>query len=253
MNLQVFKNGYALVSRSCTLPEIEGEGSASVSLGKPPKHACHGTLWLTAGKDTTILGMRTESSTAPVAAPCTNVPSLLTANVGSAVAVKLHNNGDGWLEGKVVNVAMERVSSGLGSESAGKGLLVLQCQDSGKDEVKVVPLQDVVEVRGTTGEFKISKEEKQKKQEVVVDYRGAGGTASLMHLRLGFCWAPSYHWQLLDGQRATLSGNATIMNESEEGGVFEKLQCVVGAPNMKFGHPPGSQQHLAVLEPAFRR
>eukprot|EP00288_Rhodomonas_lens_P017924 CAMPEP_0177695564 /NCGR_PEP_ID=MMETSP0484_2-20121128/3523_1 /TAXON_ID=354590 /ORGANISM="Rhodomonas lens, Strain RHODO" /LENGTH=351 /DNA_ID=CAMNT_0019206495 /DNA_START=112 /DNA_END=1167 /DNA_ORIENTATION=- len=227
MNLQVFKNGYALVSKTYNLPPSQEGGKATFSLGEPPKHACHGTVWLTASNETTVLGMRAESSTTTEAVLCTSVPSLLRANKGSMVSVKLQG---GWVDGKVIDV-----SGGL--EELGLGLLSLACMEDGTSSGKVmaIPLQDIMRVNGTDGQFKLSTDEKKVQKAVIVDYKGAGGAASLVHLRGGFCWAPSYHWQLHDTDKATLSGNATIMNESEEGGVFDKLQCVVGAPNMKFG------------------
>mmetsp|Transcript_473 Transcript_473/g.987 ORF Transcript_473/g.987 Transcript_473/m.987 type:complete len:558 (-) Transcript_473:295-1968(-) len=227
MNLQVFKNGYALVSKTYNLPPSQEGGKATFSLGEPPKHACHGTVWLTASNETTVLGMRAESSTTTEAVLCTSVPSLLRANKGSMVSVKLQG---GWVDGKVIDV-----SGGL--EELGLGLLSLACMEDGTSSGKVmaIPLQDIMRVNGTDGQFKLSTDEKKVQKAVIVDYEGAGGAASLVHLRGGFCWAPSYHWQLHDTDKATLSGNATIMNESEEGGVFDKLQCVVGAPNMKFG------------------
>eukprot|EP00961_Rhodomonas_salina_P029864 402293-Rhodomonas_salina.1 len=57
MNLQVFKNGYALVSKTYNLPPSQEGGKATFSLGEPPKHACHGTVWLTASNETTVLGI----------------------------------------------------------------------------------------------------------------------------------------------------------------------------------------------------
>eukprot|EP00961_Rhodomonas_salina_P111055 1494341-Rhodomonas_salina.1 len=59
-----------------------------------------------------------------------------------------------------------------------------------------IPLQDIMRVNGTDGQFKLSTDEKKVQKAVIVDYEGAGGAASLVHLRGGFCWAPSYHWQL---------------------------------------------------------
>lgn len=263
MKVQAFKNGFALVSKSVYLPpsskvkpmekkvdaETKGEEKdaipdlARLSIGKPPAHACYGTVSFNPPPNTKIaaLLLSTEKVPAEKAKDCDGFISLLKANKRRSVRVQLKDK-EQWYEGVVEVVHTKEFSTT-------EGLLGLRLAENDK-ELMMLPLGDVIRVVGVDSNFCCQlpadhPENKVEKRELVVEYSGAGGTAVFSFLCKGFNWAPSYTWYIKEGRvdkdaEVTITASATVMNDTDIAGIVDTLETVVGFPQM---------QHVGIVDP----
>jgi len=226
----LFKNGYAFVRRTATVPA----GTSRIHIDALPVPT-HGTFWMAADPERLTLGQATvRQSRREEPARARNVLELLRANVGRQVTLYLD---DTFVRGRLRSIAEPETgdspaprSSYLPVPPRTADLVILE---AGEDEI-ALSAHAVQRVVGPdlTDEYLRSREAVA--MTVDVDAR-VDAELTLLYLERGLTWVPSYAIDLSDAEHATLTAKAELLNEVED---FEdaRLELVTGYPNLRFSH-----------------
>ena len=119
---------------------------ARLSIGKPPAHACYGTVSFNLPPNTNVAAvlLSTEKVAAEKAKDCDGFISLLKANKKRSESVQLRGKEE-WYEGVVELVHTKECSTT-------DGLLGLRLAQNDK-ELLMLPLSDVIRVVGVDSNF----------------------------------------------------------------------------------------------------
>ena len=121
------------------------------------------------------------------------------------------------------------------ANSDGQGLVALRTPEG---HVTTIPLDQVKSVRGNRGFnlFRVAIPAVVTRS-LTLSYAGAGGCAVLSYLRNNVTWTVAYRWDIVDEEQVLISCIATVVNDTDEGGLMTNLDCVIGFPKFtRLGH-----------------
>ena len=241
----LFKNGYALLSRTLSVPA----GADVVVLKElDVENPCHGTMWFEGTASVVSVHTHIESKT--LQRPALSLTELVLANKGEKLSLLVRNpgsaSGEGvWYEGVVDVPSHVDTDAPVGvTRQSFAGFFNISDEKLGG--VSSIPLEHVVQVRGAKRSV-YSRPADSKGLIVRLSPNAAASTLRVMQLSHGLTWAPSYKITLSKEQHARVSGHACILNDSAAISEFATLSCLAGVPNLNFSHvidPLAQQQQV---------
>jgi hypothetical protein len=257
-----FKDGHAIVLRSGSLTPVE---SGALILDEIPR-ATMGTFWVKSDGAAPVRSVRVETlaTSAPTAA--TSIEDLLRANVGRSIRFRIGN--DETLRTATLTRLIEsappppdetaaRWSARGAAAPASPTFTALLAEG---DDVLAVPassLQDVTFLGGAPS-LTFTAPRDAERMTIALDWGTAAPAPtpiSIMYLERGLRWIPSYRVTMLEGNRAHVELQGTLINElADLDGTIVHL--AIGAPSFAFSHTPDPmalRESLNELGLFFRR
>lgn len=241
--ITAFKDGHALVLRSGAV-DVDERGDATLAdLPRPVL----GTFWARANQaNARLASVTAERIPGEATRPATSVEGLLRANVGRQIS---YRTGDEARTGTIVDV--------IGDPAPAARPLALIRADDGVAALPIAGLRDVRFIDGPPA-LELTGSIERERMTLDLDWDGrAGGSAeiALMYLQRGLRWIPSYRITMLDGGRARVELQATVVNElTDLDDVI--MHFAVGVPKFAFAHTPDPmalREQLDSLGLYFRR
>jgi hypothetical protein len=265
-----FKDGHALVVRS-GVAEVSPDGD--VVLADLPRPVL-GTFWAHDDEDRARLAsVAVERTMAPSTRPAITVVDLLRANIGRHISFR---DPSGEMRSGVLLDVLEREPSVGADERArapvwngyawvqppglspGAAQRVALIQEQGA--VAALPIDEVRDVRfeGDAPSGEIVEDVETERMTLDLEWEGDPGDSAavtLMYLQRGLRWIPSYRITMLDGGRARIELQATLVNELAD---LDRvtLHAAIGAPVFEFEHtldPLALRESLDQLGLFFQR
>lgn len=228
----VFKNGLAFMTREGTLAFADGRARIA-----PAPAALLGTLWITTGARV-IDEVRATNEMHDVMQPATSIAALLDANIGKLATIRV---GDHEYTGTLMRAAQPDEhgtraavmnSDVISARPTGVVLINIDGRvhafDRGQVQWVAFAQQPATSIAVPTAQPELS-----------VRSRGADGAvqATISYLRSGVSWMPEYSITLLDNSKATVTMQATLINDGEDLRDTD-VRFAVGFPNFAFSHLP---------------
>lgn len=207
----LFKNGYAVVTRSAMVP-----ASGDLVIGAPPGGSL-GTVWITAKDDVKISQAVTTSILTTQTRPAANMAEVVAANKGKSVVLLvsgLAKDGVTELPGKLLEVAGDVVIVEVAGGRRAIPRAWIQSIYADNDQL----------IYSVSGEIR---------QPVVRITATPGKEIRIIALQRGLTWAPSYNIDISDPKKLRITGKAVILNDIEDMNNIE-ARLITGFPNISF-------------------
>lgn len=242
VRVSMFKNGLAMVT---SVAEAPGAGTYQM----PAPAARYGSLWLAWEPGVTLDRITAVEVERGDEADARNMVDLLRANVGKAFSIKLHGKEE-WLAGTLTSMPGPTAPQPLEPLPWGgyrgsylppivptpADLLVFETPGG---TLALSPNQ-VAQVRFDQGAIntRVVNQVKETALRFNADEAEGDGTGvTLRYLAQGIAWSPSYVVEMVDEEKARISGKAVIVNDLMDlDGV--DVELIAGYPNLKFASSP---------------
>ncbi|MGB8952128.1 MAG: hypothetical protein WCC06_05615 [Candidatus Aminicenantales bacterium] len=230
-SIAVFKNGLGFFMREGEVDLKEGWAITD----RIPRAAL-GTLWMgvmeKGARLEEVISLKEERS---LELSVISIPELFRANIGRRIAISFENK---VIEGKIKAVPESRFPAVDASALSEPRRLPIPQAENATLLILETPQGDIAVNKNFVNkiEFKDTPVTKLPGKEVVrrmkfkVAAAGKNAKIGLFYLQKGICWMPSYLVDLVDEQKARLTMQALLVNDSED---FQEadLYFVVGYPN----------------------
>ena len=207
----LFKNGYAVVTRTATVP-----ASGEMFIKSPPGGSL-GTFWISAPGGVKISEAVYTRVSAPTTRTATSLDEVLLANKSSTLIFTM----TGIKNNELTEITAKLISS--------EGSVVILEREGG---IQVFPKGWVMAIRSADKSliYTISGEAQTPALRIKAT---PGGKITMLALQRGMTWAPAYNLDISDPKELVLTGKATILNDLEKINNIE-LRLITGSPNINY-------------------